>query len=93
MRLAPTAIPQNAWHPYYRLNTNQRAATLKTINMNEEYVTVEFTEFELIALAALVEKAMLVVPEKEGDSACIYDAIHGVAEEFKSLLGHFAIAA
>jgi hypothetical protein len=66
---------------------------LKTISLSEEQVTVEFTEFELMALAALVEKAMTVVPEKEGDYASIYDAIHGVAEEFKSLLGHFAIAA
>ncbi len=66
---------------------------MKTIDLSEETVTVEFTEFELMALAALVEKAMALVPEKEGDHACIYDAIHGVAEEFKSLLGHFAVAA
>jgi hypothetical protein len=93
MRLSPTAMPQNTRRPYYRLNTKQRAGTVKTINMSEAYITVEFTEFELTALAALVEKAMAVVPEKEGDYACIYDAIHRVAEEFKSLLGHFAIAA
>jgi hypothetical protein len=67
--------------------------TLKTIDLSEETVTVEFTEFELMALAALVEKAIALVPEKEGDQACIYDAIHGAAEEFKSLLGHFAVAA
>jgi hypothetical protein len=66
---------------------------LKTINLSEERVTVEFTEFELMALAALVEKALLEVPEKEGDYACIYDAIREVAEEFNSLLEHFAIAA
>ena len=66
---------------------------MKTISLNEDQVTVEFTEFELMALTALVEQAMTVVPEKEGDYASIYDAIHGVAEEFNSLLGHFAIAA
>ena len=66
---------------------------MKTIDLSEETVTVEFTEFELMALAALVEKAIALVPEKEGDHACIYDAIHGVAEEFRSLLGHFAVAA
>ena len=66
---------------------------MKTISLSEDQITVEFTEFELMALAALVEKAMTVVPEKEGDYASIYKAIHGVAEEFKSLLGHFAIAA
>ena len=93
MRLSPMAIPQNAGQPYYTLNTNPRAGTLKTINLSEEHVTVEFSEFELMALAALVEKAMAVIPEKEGDYACIYTAIHGVAEEFKSLLGHFTIAA
>lgn len=66
---------------------------MKTINLSEEHVTVEFTEFELMALAALVEKAMAVIPEKEGDYASIYNAIHGVAEEFKGLLGHFAVVA
>ena len=65
---------------------------MKTINLNEEQITVEFTEFELMALAALVEKAMAVVPAKEGDYACIYEAISEVAEEFNSLLGHFSIA-
>ena len=66
---------------------------MKTIDLSEEKVSVEFTEFELMALAALVEKAQAIVPDKGGNYADIYSAIHEVAEEFKSLLGHFEIAA
>jgi hypothetical protein len=93
MPLSCRAIPPADPNTYYSSITNQRVETLKTIELSQERVTIEFTEFELMALAALVERAQAIVPVKQGDQACIREAIHTVADEFKSLLGHFELAA
>jgi hypothetical protein len=66
---------------------------LKTTSLSKDNVAVEFTEFELMALAALVERGQVGVEVGADDSACIRTAINGVADEFKSLLGHFELAA
>jgi hypothetical protein len=66
---------------------------LKTTSFSQDNVAVEFTEFELMALAALVERGQVGVEAPEGDAACIRTAINEVADEFKSLLGHFELAA
>ena len=67
------------------------------MQFSTESVTVEFTEFELMALAALVERGqqgvLLEETKTPGDSSCIRIAINEVADEFRSLLGHFEIAA
>ncbi len=66
---------------------------MKTRGLEPERITVEFTEFEMTALAALVERGQQTVtlagarPESGG----IREAIHTVAEEFRSLLGHFEL--
>ena len=65
---------------------------MRTIEVGADTVTVEFTEFELMALAALVERGQEDVAVTEGDSACIGLAITRVAKEFRSLLGHFELA-
>ena len=57
--------------------------------MAAERITVEFTEFELTALAALVERGQIGVTPEAGDAAGIRHAITAVATEFRSLLGHF----
>lgn len=66
---------------------------MKTTILKRESVTVEFTEFELMALAALVERGQAGVGEAAGDYASIRTAINTVADEFRSLLGHFELAA
>ncbi len=66
---------------------------MKTRDLEAEHITVELTEFEMTALAALVERGQQTVgleqdkPEYHG----IRQAIHEVAEEFRSLLGHFEL--
>ena len=69
------------------------SSTLKTIDLAEERITVEFTEFELTTLAALVERGQFGVTPEAGDSAGIRHVITGVATEFRSLLGHFELRA
>ena len=64
---------------------------MKTIRLGSEHITVEFTEFELTALAALVERAQPGLEPARGDNREIRTAIHRVAEEFRSLLGHFEL--
>jgi len=64
---------------------------LKTIELNEEGVTVEFTEFEVMALAALVEQAQAALPIAGPEQSCIRAAINRVAGQFGSLLGHFEL--
>jgi hypothetical protein len=49
------------------------------------------TEFELTALVALVERAQQLVELTPGRNSEIREAIHSVADEFKSLLGHFEL--
>ncbi len=66
---------------------------MKTIDLAEERITVEFTEFELTALAALVERGQIGVTPERDDSEGIRHAITGVATEFRSLLGHFELMA
>ena len=72
---------------------NARDETLKITNLNTDKVTVEFTEFELMALTALVERGQTGVEEAEGDYACIRSVINTVADEFRSLPDHFDLAA
>ena len=64
---------------------------MKTISLNEDQVSVELTEFEMMALAALVERGQEDVKVTENDSTCIGLAINRVATEFRSLLGHFEL--
>ncbi|MEE4193288.1 MAG: hypothetical protein V2I66_17050 [Halieaceae bacterium] len=66
---------------------------MKTRDLEPEHITVEFTEFEMTALAALVERGQLTVDldDTAGESHGIRQAIHSVAEEFRSLLGHFEL--
>ncbi len=66
---------------------------MKTRDLEPEHITVEFTEFEMTALAALVERGQQTVVLGEGseDNHGIREAIHAVAEEFRSLLGHFEL--
>lgn len=66
---------------------------MKTTHLAEERVTVELTEFELTALVALVERAQAGLSVIPGENTEIRRAIHQVAEEFKSLLGHFELTA
>jgi hypothetical protein len=56
-----------------------------------EHIAVEMTEFELTALVALVERAQQLVGLTPGSNSEIREAIHNVADEFKSLLGHFEL--
>ncbi len=66
---------------------------MKTRDLDADHITVEFTEFEMAALAALVERGQLAVDlhESGDESHGIRQAIHAVAEEFRSLLGHFEL--
>jgi len=66
---------------------------VKTKALATETITVELTEFEVTALAALVERGQLGIDLKEPDTTCIRTAISEVADEFKSLLGHFELTA
>ena len=64
---------------------------MKTTHLAPERVTVELTEFELTALVALVERGQVGVSPEQGGELEIHRAIHKVADEFKSLLGHFEL--
>ena len=64
---------------------------MKTTHLTAERITVEMTEFELTALAALVERAQQSVGRERRDNLEIHDAIERVANEFRSLLGHFEL--
>jgi len=64
---------------------------MRTLEIGADTVSVEFSEFELMALAALVERGQEDVTVIENDSACIGLAINRVATQFKSLLGHFEL--
>ena len=64
---------------------------MKTRTLAEESVTVELTEFELTALVALVERGQNLVTRHGGHGEEIRQAIHDVADEFRSLLGHFEL--
>ena len=66
---------------------------MRTIEIAADTVSVEFTEFEMMALAALVERGQEDVSVTEDDVACIGLAINRTAAEFRSLLGHFELAA
>ncbi len=62
---------------------------MKTATFHQDSITVELTEFEMTALVALVERGQEGVESEPGDYACIRTAINEVADEFRSLLGHF----
>ena len=64
---------------------------MRTIEILTDQVSIELTEFEVMALAALVERGQQDVTVTEGDRACIGRAINRVAAEFRSLLGHFEL--
>lgn len=63
--------------------------SMRTLDIGAETVSVEITEFEMMALAALVERGQEDVSVAEEDASCIGTAINQVATEFRSLLGHF----
>jgi hypothetical protein len=65
---------------------------MRTLDIGDETVCVEITEFEMMALAALVERGQEDVSLGGGDVACIGTAINAVATEFRSLLGHFDLS-
>lgn len=65
---------------------------MKTTGLTDDTVTIEMTEFEVTALAALVERAQRTVSLDDSDSHGIRAAIHAVADEFRSVLGHFELA-
>ena len=62
---------------------------LKTLATGDDRLSVELSEFELTALAALVERGQHGLEATPGDESCIRSVIVGVAEEFKGLLDHF----
>ena len=64
---------------------------MRTIELASDTVCVEFTEFELMALAALVERGQEDVNVQPDDDGCIGLAINRTATEFRSLLGHFEL--
>ena len=64
---------------------------MKTRALAEECITVELTEFELTALVALVERGQNLVGRDSGKGREIRQAIHEVADEFRTLLGHFEL--
>lgn len=66
---------------------------MKTLELNSDSVAVRLSEFELMALAALVEQAQEILPLQHNDDDCVRSAVHKVADEFRSLLAHFALTA
>ncbi len=64
---------------------------MRTLEIGADTVRVEFTEFEMVVLAALVERGQVDVEVIESDSDSIGLAIIQVATEFRSLLGHFEL--
>jgi hypothetical protein len=64
---------------------------VKTTHLAAERITVELTEFELTALAALVERAQHGIRHERRGDLEIHEAIDRVANEFRSLLGHFEL--
>jgi hypothetical protein len=98
MRLALQAIPDSRRATYYshinghKHEPNSQKHVMRTLEIGADTVAVELTEFELMALAALVERSQEDVEITESDSSCIGLAINRVATEFRSLLGHFALA-
>lgn len=65
---------------------------VKTTHLASERITIELTEFEMTALAALVERGQIGVSPEQGGELDIHRAIHRVSNEFRSLLGHFELA-
>ena len=59
---------------------------MKTTHLAAERITVELTEFELTALAALVERAQHSIRYERRGNFEIHEAIDRVANEFRSLL-------
>ena len=64
---------------------------MRTLEIGADTVRVEFTEFEMVVLAALVERGQVDVEVIESDSDSIGLAVIQVATEFRSLLGHFEL--
>lgn len=67
---------------------------MKTIALQEKLgesaVTVEFTEFELTALVALVEEGRQRLCA-ESDPTALHQRFDALAQEFCSLLGHLEL--
>ena len=64
---------------------------MRTLEIDRDTVSVQVTEFELMALAALVERGQGDLSVNEQDSSCIGLAIERIAMEFRSLLAHFEL--
>ncbi len=61
---------------------------MKTLNLKDNLVALELTEFELTVLVALVEQGQLKISGSEEGAALLHSKITQVASEFRSLLGH-----
>jgi hypothetical protein len=64
---------------------------MKTLEIGADTVSVRLTEFEMMVLAALVERGQRDVSVDAQDNAGIGQSINQVAMEFRSLLGHFEL--
>ncbi|MEP5764355.1 MAG: hypothetical protein ABJ308_07165 [Halieaceae bacterium] len=64
---------------------------MKTIDLDQDRITVEFTEFEIAALSALVERGQLGIEVDASDTSGIRYVITETATEFRSLMGHFEL--
>jgi hypothetical protein len=61
---------------------------MKTVELGDNLVTLELTEFELTVLAALVEQGQLQLSESNRGGTLLHSKMMQVASEFRSLLGH-----
>ncbi len=69
---------------------------MKTIDLRSDKggvaVTLELSELELTTLVALVEQGQLRL-HTDLDSVTLHQNMTGIAEEFRSLLGHLELLA
>ncbi len=93
MQLSLAAMLIVPLRPYYVPIPSETDHIVKTLAIQGDRIRVELTEFEMMALAALVERGQAGIDLQDEDHASIRTAIHTVAEEFRSLLGHFELAA
>ena len=61
---------------------------MKTVDLKDNLVTLELTEFELTVLAALVEQGQQQLSGRNSGGTLLHSKMTQVASEFRSLLGH-----
>ena len=66
---------------------------MKTVDLKDNLVTLELTEFELTVLAALVEQGQLQLSGGNRGGTLLHSKMTQVASEFRSLLGHLDLDA